>query len=64
MAKKATTAKSKVLYTRAEPALVKRIKDEQKIRQELQPGVTLSQADVVRTLLWEGIIRSEERRTG
>lgn len=61
-------AKSKVLYTRAEPALVKAIKEETKMRQKEQPGVTLSQADVIRTLLWEaitrGITKAKEARTG
>jgi hypothetical protein len=63
MATKARTAKSKVLYTRAEPALVRAIKDEQTKRQEQQPGVTLSQADVIRTLLWEAINKAREART-
>lgn len=47
--------KPKVLYTRAEPALVKALAVEMKRRRGAQQGVKLSQSDVIRALLWEAL---------
>jgi hypothetical protein len=55
-------AKSKVLYTRAEPALVAALEREVKRQRKAQPGVKLSQADVIRSLLWDAIKTKAEGR--
>lgn len=58
MATKADDA-PKVLYTRAEPALVKAIEAETKRRRKAAPGVKLAQADVIRSLLWEALKKGQ-----
>ena len=50
---------AKVLYTRAEPALVKALENELKRRRKLTPGVKLAQADVIRSLLWEALKKGQ-----
>lgn len=47
--------KTRVLFTRAEPALVQRLDEEQVARAQREPGKRFTRADVVRTLLWEAL---------
>jgi hypothetical protein len=49
----------KVLFVRADQELLNRLDGLRRRRSERAPGVVISRADVVRSLLWEGLVRAE-----
>jgi hypothetical protein len=57
--RKAPTGLDKVLFVRADQALLDKLESMREQRISMSPGVTLSRADVARALLWEGIRREE-----
>lgn len=48
--------RTKVLYTRAEPALVRALDREQERRRLSEPGRTVSRSDVIRSILWGALV--------
>ena len=63
-AKKAAARKSahgldKVLFVRADQELLDKLEELRKRRNDKNPGMVISRADVARSILWEGLARAE-----